>query len=196
MDSEQVTETEATAEQAPVTETAAPTEQDRIIAQIIELNHTVREKDLIVGDLKEQLKDAKEDYESAVRRLTSLIDSLTNDQDRPLLAVMEGAEAAPEAWRTATIAALGLPPKIEEKLAEVDVTTVGALEDLRAKIADGKAEWPKGIGVQKITLIEDAVLNWLTENRTTWSVPVETVDGTQLSIVAGDQEPAQETQSA
>lgn len=69
-----------------------------------------------------------------------------------------------DAWKSAPLADLGLPPKLAEKLAEV-VDTMGQLENMRAEISLGKRTWPKGIGAAKITIIEDAVVKWLTANR-------------------------------
>jgi hypothetical protein len=70
-------------------------------------------------------------------------------------------QANSDAWRKAPIKELGLT----EKLAELLPETIGDLEDLRADIATGKKEWPKGIGNGKVTMIEDAVIDWLTKHR-------------------------------
>lgn len=67
-----------------------------------------------------------------------------------------------EGWRAVKVCALGLPPKLAEKLTDgYPSMTLGLLEDLRAEISQGRAKWPKGIGAAKITLIEDAVVRWL-----------------------------------
>ena len=78
-------------------------------------------------------------------------------------ATLDQSAPAADAWRATPIDALGLPPKLTEKLADSNITTIGALEDLRG--SHGGLSSIKGIGPAKITLIEDAVMGWLTENR-------------------------------
>ena len=166
-------------------EQLTPAASEAFIAKLIDLNNDVAAADSVVLDLKEQLKAAKEDYESAQRKLSLHIDSLGNDEDRPLLKALDAANAASaaegsapaanEAWRSAPLGELGLTAKLAEKLEEAGVETIGNLEDLRAAIAEHKAEWPKGIGPGKVTLIEDAQLDWLQANRDTWGV-TETVE--------------------
>lgn len=72
--------------------------------------------------------------------------------------------ATSDEWRKAPTADLGPAPKLAEKLPE----TIGELEDLRAAIATGKKEWPKGIGNGKVTQVEDAVIGWLTKNQASY----------------------------
>lgn len=71
----------------------------------------------------------------------------------------------PDAWKSAPLSALGLPPSLEEKLIGEGMDTIGRLEQRRADISQGKEKWPKGIGPAKVTAIEDAVVGWLTENQ-------------------------------
>ena len=71
----------------------------------------------------------------------------------------------PEYWRSVSIVDLSLPAKLAERLQESGIHTIGQLEDLRAKCYDSFGEWPKGIGKAKVTVIEDALLDWLTVNR-------------------------------
>jgi len=82
-------------------------------------------------------------------------------------AIQQPAAASPEndAWKSAPLADLGLPPKLAEKLTDAEIATIGDLECWRAEISQGHATWPKGIGSAKITIIEDAVVKWLTKNR-------------------------------
>lgn len=69
-------------------------------------------------------------------------------------------------WQSVSITALeGLSDKLIERLQEDGIDTMGQLEARRGEISEGKAKWPKGIGEVKITAIEDAVIDWLTENR-------------------------------
>ena len=68
-------------------------------------------------------------------------------------------------WRSVRLSELNFKPKLQERLEEAGVDTIGRLEDLRAEISQGREKWPKGIGKAKITEIEDAVINWLSKNR-------------------------------
>lgn len=70
-----------------------------------------------------------------------------------------------DAWRSIHISELQLKPKLQERLEEAGIETIGRLEDLRAEISQGREKWPKGIGKAKITEIEDAVIAWLSKNR-------------------------------
>jgi hypothetical protein len=138
--------------------------------------------------LKEETKEAKARYEVAVSKLRQACRAAENDKDRPLFnqptkADSPAAEPSEEGWRVVDINELCLQASIVEKLAEVaNVTTLGGLEDFRAKIALGEVEWPKGIGVAKITAIEESIANFLDEYRwrDTKEVPVsepEETDG-------------------
>lgn len=70
-----------------------------------------------------------------------------------------------DAWRSVCLTELNLKPKLQERLEEAGVDTIGRLEDLRGEISQGREKWPKGIGKAKITEIEDAVIAWLSKNR-------------------------------
>lgn len=70
-----------------------------------------------------------------------------------------------DAWRSVHLSELNLKPKLQERLEEAGIETIGRLEDLRAEISHGREKWPKGIGKAKITEIEDAVIAWLSKNR-------------------------------
>lgn len=68
-----------------------------------------------------------------------------------------------DAWRFASIAELELPGKLAQKLEDdAGVRTIGQLEDLRGGAGLNSI---KGIGPGKITIIEDAVINWLSVQR-------------------------------
>jgi hypothetical protein len=71
--------------------------------------------------------------------------------------------STPEAWRAVPLAELGLRPKIEEKLIEHGIHTVGQLEDVRADYPAGGPGWPKGIGGAKVAEIEKALVSWRTK---------------------------------
>ena len=86
----------------------------------------------------------------------------------PTLVLPAGAaptNGAGDDWRSAPLLELGLPNGLVAKLAEQSVTTIGDLEALRARISNHEDAWPKGVGPAKITLIEDAVVNWLSQHR-------------------------------
>ena len=70
-----------------------------------------------------------------------------------------------DAWRSVHLSELNLKTKLQERLEEAGIETIGRLEDLRAEISQGREKWPKGIGKAKITEIEDAVIAWLSKNR-------------------------------
>lgn len=101
----------------------------------------------------------------------------------------------PDAWRSASIDELRLPSKLAETLASANAETIGHLEDLRAEISQGRAKWPKGIGAAKITLIEDAVIKWLTANRDRQVFEQTQPAGTQAAISAGDPTPMAQPES-
>lgn len=86
-------------------------------------------------------------------------------------AVAESVED--DAWRKAPLAELGLTLKQNELFEGVGVKTIGDMEDLRARIADGSgnAQWPKGIGPAKVTDIENRIVDWLDKNRDKFGEP-------------------------
>lgn len=129
---------------------------------------------------KAELKSAKAEFDECVLYLRELVRSLAADRERPLMPAFEKAEKCPaqpggdeaqeptpyqDAWRKAKIEELALPAGLLNKLVEAGIETIGQLEDLRAEIAIGRESWPKGIGVAKITIIEDRVLDWLKDNQ-------------------------------
>lgn len=71
----------------------------------------------------------------------------------------------PDAWRSVPVAQLGLTAKINDLLLGVGVSTMGEMEDFRARVADAKEVWPKGIGPAKLTDIENRIVDWLSANR-------------------------------
>lgn len=129
-----------------------------------------------------QLKILKAEARASLKRLKNLIDRGSAAASRATVVVKsvecdgdDSDQTAPhapqsqpldsDAWRSAPIADLDLGKSLTEKLEENGINTLGELEDLRAKICDRKAEWPKGIGEAKITKIEDAVITWLQSNQ-------------------------------
>jgi hypothetical protein len=77
---------------------------------------------------------------------------------------------------TASISELSLPANIDEKLTQANVLSIWHLEQLRAEISQGRAEWPKGIGEAKVTRIEDALMNWMSRNIDALSGPATEAD--------------------
>lgn len=71
--------------------------------------------------------------------------------------------ADPNAWRKEPIESLGLPPKLTDRLEEAGISTIGELEDKRGS-RDG-LRGISGIGPAKVTVIEDAVIGWLSKHR-------------------------------
>lgn len=148
----------------PVVDASADADRERLAA-IDAAAVNVRVAECEYEDAKLEAKEKKAAWEAAVGRLMSTISA---NRDLPLLDHAEkqaAAEQKPDdSWREASIAELGLKPGQVKKLNEAGVETIGQLEDLRAKIADGKAEWPKGIGPAAVTDIEDAQIKWLSEH--------------------------------
>lgn len=108
-------------------------------------------------DLAERAKDAKTEYDTAVLALRRA--ARAREERHPLFdKPEEQASTGDESWRTVPLAELGLQPKLTEKLVELGIETIGQLEDQRAGEGLGALQ---GIGPAKITLIEDAVTNWL-----------------------------------
>jgi hypothetical protein len=125
----------------------------------------VRRLEATYFDFRRAAKNAKENFEAADQELRTLIaEGLDPQGHLPFPAEPQDSED-PDTWRLAPLSELFLPDKLRDKLLSAGVETIGELEDLRAKIADGKAEWPKGIGTAKVTAIEDSVLSWLTDHR-------------------------------
>lgn len=80
-----------------------------------------------------------------------------------------------DAWRSAPFTELGLTFKQNELFEAQGIKTIGQLEDLRARMANGdfSAQWPKGIGPAKVTEIEDRVIDWLDKNRDKFGEVIE-----------------------
>jgi len=148
-----------------------------ILDDISDAERTCSESELRVSRCRSELKSAKSEYEDAVLHLRELCQAIQNDAERPLMPAFKEAEAGggvaevesfseqkPD-WRSAPLSDLAIPDGVLSKLYESSVETVGELEDLRAEISTGKAKWPKGIGAAKVTVIEDAVIQWLTVNQ-------------------------------
>lgn len=141
--------------------------------EIGRLSQRVQEAASNVAELKVELKAAKGNHEAAVDRLQRAI-AERHQARLPLEAgdTPDPSEAPPadDAWKDRPIRELELSPGILTKLEELGIDTIGKLEHLRA----GKdPDYPrglnsvKGFGEAKITLIEDAVCNWLDRNRDT-----------------------------
>jgi hypothetical protein len=134
----------------------------------------VRQLERAFLDAKRQAKNAKEDFDAADLELRNLIADGLDPQTRLPFPAEPQVEEDADAWRLAPLDQLFLPEKLHEKLVAVGVETIGDLEDLRAEISQGQADWPKGFGVAKVTAVENAVLAWLSDHRDHWGEPVET----------------------
>jgi hypothetical protein len=129
---------------------------------IREQERKVRDLEGVFLDDKAAAKESKERFELADKTLRDLIARGPDPQKKLPLITDPPAE---DAWKLAPFAELGLTERQNNLFAESGVTTIGGLEEMRAAIADGKAEWPKGIGPTKVTDIENRVLDWLDRNR-------------------------------
>jgi hypothetical protein len=139
--------------------------------------------------IKETHKTAKERFEAALDNLTRIAergpermplfdgrggDGESSATQPPQAGASEASEsdatadtantiADANAWRKEPIESLGLPPKLADRLEEAGISTIGELEDKRA--AFNGLRGISGIGPAKVTVIEDAVIGWLSKNR-------------------------------
>jgi hypothetical protein len=149
---------------------------------------------LEAAECEKNLKMLKADMKAALKRLKNLIDKgptaativyklpeFTADESS-----IDGSDSTTsqpqppksDAWRFTPLPELDLPESLTAKIIECGYETLGELEDLRSAISTGKAEWPKGIGVAKITQIEDAVVGWWAKSAA--SVEVASVAGGEV----------------
>ena len=154
--------------------------------------------------LREELKGCRQEAKELAAELSSLIDrwehrNLPTSVPASVLPAGPASESSATSldsdaaeqlrYRTvlesATLATLGLPPKLQERLEEAGIGNVWQLEQLRSEIGLGSGKWPKGIGTAKITLIEDAIVSWMAHNQATWSPSHRTaaeIDATNQQI--------------
>ena len=119
----------------------------------------IAEKDM--QDAAAVHKAAKSAYDATVLRLRQLCGARENDRDRPLFAGLDESDPNYESKLDEPLGSLDLSEAIQAKLVEYGIETIRDLENLRAEISMGKANWPKGIGAAKVTAIENAVTEWL-----------------------------------
>lgn len=103
------------------------------------------------------------EYPGSGERSTTLVDN-----GEAAAANVVAVPGNPDAWKSTPITALtSLTPKLIEKLQDAGLHTMGKLAARQEEISlsDGREKWPKGIGEVKITAIEDAIIDWLNENR-------------------------------
>ena len=127
--------------------------------------------------LEKQLKRAKKAEKDAAEELRDLVGRQLElplavaappdlqksfIDDDPAKEVGAGAEADPNAWRSALVTDLPLKPAILARLEESGIATIGELEDLRAGAGLRSL---KGVGQAKTDAIEEAVVVWLSANR-------------------------------
>lgn len=162
--------TEAKAEEQVATSIEPPAVFPELVRQHYDaIREKEREVDALESEylsLKEQASEAKKEFEAADKSLRRFI-ARGSDPQRELPFDSHAEPPAPvvEAWRSAPFTELGLTLKQNDLFESIGVTTIGAIEDLRASIAEGKAEWPKGIGPAKVTDIENRIIDWLDKNR-------------------------------
>jgi hypothetical protein len=147
-------------------------------------------------ELQGQLKEAKDSEKAALDRVSKVIAGgperyIERPQSTPKPENTAGGDAGSaqpqpsqpqgdtppvantsDAWRSAPITELSLPKKGSlNRLLKDGIETMGQFEDRRVAVAEGKGEWPKFFGPEKLTLVEEAFLNWLEANRDMWQVP-------------------------
>ncbi len=194
-DEEEVTtENEETATNADAQEPVAiPPEPPADCPEHIRVHYdAIREKEREVDtleaeylSLKEQSSEAKKDFEAADKALRRLIARGSDPQKELPFDKTADVAAQNEAWRVAPFTDLGLTAKQNELFESAGVTTIGGIEDLRAKIADGNAEWPKGVGPAKVTDIENRIVDWLDKNRDKFGEADTEADDSEKTALPG-----------
>lgn len=108
--------------------------------------------------------------EAEMRAKLAAAGEATVSQASQVVARDEAAEEEryKQVLKAAKIEELGLPPKVTEKLQEAGAGNIWDLEQLRSEISQHRAKWPKGIGPGKVTDIEDALMQWMSRNQSTW----------------------------
>lgn len=151
-----------------------PEKSGDLLTDIFQAEQRCRESESRVNSLKEELKEAKKEYDVDVTKLRKLCSAL--NEDRPLFKSIDkpaAPEAAPEpvvdqnAWRKVPLSDLdfssikGFGPKKQDVLIAA-CPTMGAFEDLRA--GEGLTSLD-GIGQTLAGELENAMLSWLSKNR-------------------------------
>lgn len=150
-------------------------------------------------ELQGQLKDAKDSEKAALDRVSKIIAGgperytekpqpipNTAGGDQGITSPGEGRldtdtppaanTTSSDAWRNAPLTELPLPKKGKgslNRLLKDGIETMGQFEDRRVAVSEGKGEWPKYFGIEKLTLVEEAFLGWLAANRDVWQAPVK-----------------------
>ncbi len=164
-------------------------EESPVIAYLNRLRaaeHEVEIAKRVWKSAKAEVKAAKEDYEEKLAELQSLVqcssdycggksqksleaprasDSPAGEATTDQITTTTTPLADPDTWKSVLISKLDISEKLVEKLNEANVYDLGQLANFREQIALGREKWPKGIGEAKITAIEDAMTEWLTQNR-------------------------------
>ncbi len=157
-------------QEAEETAASEPSEEAALLAEIVEQQDRIDQAKRLMDGLKEDLKEAREEWESLVEEQARII---RRQHEKYPLFDRKKEESAPEpdAWRAASIDELRLPSGIDSKLREAGIETIGQIEDKRAEGGDiegaGLRSVP-GIGPAKVDKIEEAVLAWLSANRDGW----------------------------
>jgi ribosome modulation factor len=186
-------------------------ESDCILDRIWNAELIVRLKETTVEELKEELKEARAEYDEAVKALRRLAQA--KNESRPLFGGIGGdggvdAPSTPKPikssieptsteWRDEPIETLLQPPiagmgaKKVELLADT-IATLGDFEDLRSKVgrdADTLAKLlPKGFGEKMVDELENRQLEYIASFQKVGSQPVE-------SSIEPNPEPEQITNS-
>jgi len=171
-------------------------ESDCILDRIWNAELIVRSKESTVEELKEELKEAKAEYDGAVKALRKLAQA--KNESRPLFGGIGGdggvnvpstpqpvestIEPTSTDWRDEPIGTLLEPPiagmgtkKVE--ILEDSVPTLGDFEDLRSKVgrdADTLAKLlPKGFGEKMVDELENRQLEYIARFQQVGSQPVD-----------------------
>lgn len=105
------------------------------VDRVKELRGILESASKTIGDLKEELREAREIYNKSQKNLLDFIGSYSTD-DLPLFS-LNSLVARPNDWRSKLISTLGLDEEIVVRLADAEIGTVGGLFDFVTNWQDG-----------------------------------------------------------
>lgn len=153
-------EVEAVEQSLTVDEREELEELQRYEATLAKLSEYSEECDRRVAEATLELKDAKQERDSARAAVQRAIREHQNDKDLPLWQKKTNVEddKPDESYRLVSIDTLGLPPKVCELLREnvPSLSTIGAIQDWLGD-ADHVLQDVKGLGTAKVTMVEEAL---------------------------------------
>lgn len=138
-----------------------PNAEERLTA-LEEMEREVAAAEAEWRDCKEATKEAKAVYDAKVLQMRAMIRAASNDKNRPLLAAIEkpaepDADPAIEAWRAATLEAMGINGRIAKALGEANLTTRGLIADYQQQY---NLRGIPGLGDKSQEELQELLENW------------------------------------